>query len=536
MIAGSSGGQGPAGDIKIHGNGSLTLQGTGQTLLSGINSAMVGANSVGDAGEILITMGNLTIADGAQINTSTDGIGNGGTIELITTHGITLNQGDITSSVERGAVGNGGAILITTPTLTLGNGGLISTTSNGQGNPGYIQITDNDNLIIDGSKANSNGTLSPSAIATLLLSQGKTQPTGSTEDFGFGEIWIETQNLTLTNGGAIAASNVGGRGDAGEITILAPTITLNGLLPDGSRGSAIESYTQIDPTNNRMPIGNAGNIYLYTDNLQVGKGGTISVSTQGRGNAGTITVNSLGLNPAQVDNFNQNVINLKAQIPNLDANAIVAPQAPQTLGQILNTYPSTFLTNVLNYQDQIPLFALNPTPQIQLDGGSMASNVELGGRGNAGNIILDVVDLRLINGGQINSSTQGRGFAGYVQVNDANTIHIMGKDSRITTAIGTQGNTLNLKGKNGAIDITTRTLTVQDQGLIAAFTRGQGNAGAIDVHATQGINLNHGSINSSVDRTGGGKGGDIFLETPSSPWSMVQKLMLVPLAPEMGAW
>ncbi|MFM6249145.1 MAG: S-layer family protein, partial [Dolichospermum sp.] len=69
-------------------------------------------------------------------------------------------------------------------------------------------------------------------------------------------------------------------------------------------------------------------------------------------------------------------------------------------------------------------------------------------------------------------------------------------------------------GNGGSITIDTSTLTLENGGTISADTSGKGNAGDIAIKATQGVNVNIGGLLSSgVTATGEGNSGGITTDT-----------------------
>ncbi|MFM6346397.1 MAG: filamentous hemagglutinin, partial [Dolichospermum sp.] len=67
-------------------------------------------------------------------------------------------------------------------------------------------------------------------------------------------------------------------------------------------------------------------------------------------------------------------------------------------------------------------------------------------------------------------------------------------------------------GNGGSITIDTSTLTLENGGTISASTLGKGNAGKIAIKASQGVNV-RGRLTSGVTRTGDGNGGGITIDT-----------------------
>ncbi|MFM6267732.1 MAG: S-layer family protein, partial [Dolichospermum sp.] len=67
-------------------------------------------------------------------------------------------------------------------------------------------------------------------------------------------------------------------------------------------------------------------------------------------------------------------------------------------------------------------------------------------------------------------------------------------------------------GDSGGITIDTSTLTIENTGIINANTYGKGNSGNIAIRATEGVNV-RGNLSSGVFVTGEGNGGGITIDT-----------------------
>ncbi|MFM6405998.1 MAG: hypothetical protein ACKPGT_15570, partial [Microcystis sp.] len=68
------------------------------------------------------------------------------------------------------------------------------------------------------------------------------------------------------------------------------------------------------------------------------------------------------------------------------------------------------------------------------------------------------------------------------------------------------------EGNSGGITIDTSTLTLENGGTISASTGSKGNAGKIEIQASQGVNVG-GELFSGVSNTGEGDSGGITIDT-----------------------
>ncbi|MEO1005638.1 MAG: S-layer family protein, partial [Cyanobacteria bacterium J06638_38] len=296
----STGGRGDAGAITIDVSDDIFVDGEGQDRIippSGIFSLVL-ESGIGDAGEIDITTGNLSLTRGGQVSATTFGQGNAGAIRInalgtISADGEGRNEilpSSISSVVLESGIGNAGEINITTDNLSLTRGGLVGTVTLGQGNAGAITINASGTISADGEGANFN-----SGIFSTVIEDG----IGNS-----GEINIFTKNLSLTQGGLVEASTWN-QGDGGKITInTSDTISVEGEDPDGF-SSGIYSLVE------ESGIGNAGEIKINTNNLSLKQGGLVSTTTLGQGNGGEITIDASGT--ISIDGVGKIVPNVETQ-------------------------------------------------------------------------------------------------------------------------------------------------------------------------------------------------------------------------------
>jgi filamentous hemagglutinin family protein len=296
----STAGQGNAGKVTINASGKISADGENLNFEDGSEPnpfsnqsgifSQVEATGTGKAGGIDIAANQLTLTNGATIDTTTFGRGDGGTITIKALDTVALEGEDddgfvsaISSNVyDEKVVGNGGEIKLDTGNLLLNNGAIIVASTSGKGNAGTIAIKAADTITADG--VSQGGFRSGIFVDVAPIAQGNA-----------GGIVINTAKLNVTNGGQINA-NTSGTGDAGSVSInAADTITANGVAPDlidYSRQSGV--FSKVDSTG----LGNAGNIQITTGKLSVSNGAGVAVDNQGQGNGGNLSIqtNFLSLN------------------------------------------------------------------------------------------------------------------------------------------------------------------------------------------------------------------------------------------------
>ncbi|OBQ32546.1 MAG: hypothetical protein AN487_22160, partial [Anabaena sp. CRKS33] len=136
-------------------------------------------------------------------------------------------------------------------------------------------------------------------------------------------------------------------------------------------------------------------------------------------------------------------------------------------------------------------------------GGFLTSGVFDTGEGNSGGITIDTATLTLENGGIINASTSGKGNAGKIEIQATQGVTVGG--------FLTSGVNDTAQGNSGGITIDTSTLTLENGGAINASTFGKGNAGKIEIQATEGVTVG-GLLASAVFNTGEGDSGGITIK------------------------
>jgi len=146
-------GIGNAGNITIEARDSVSFDGRDDT--DSIPSAAftsVESGAIGNAGNIYIKTGSLSISNRAQLLSNTESKGNAGNITIEARDRVSLFNSILISEVsEEGGVGNGGDINIKTGTLLLKDGSALLTDLENQGErAGNINIEAHDAVILQG--------------------------------------------------------------------------------------------------------------------------------------------------------------------------------------------------------------------------------------------------------------------------------------------------------------------------------------------------------------------------------------------------
>ncbi len=242
--------QGNVGNVVINARDRVELAGRffDEQLGSFVTiGSFVASGTVGNAGNVEITTGTLSMTDGAQVSASTQGKGNAGNVIINARDRIFLDSGNISSGVNQNAIGKGGDIFITTGSLEQINASQIDASTFGDGDAGNVTIVATQPITVAGI---SQETKKSSAIFSTTGDNPAIAGTGPT---------------------------IVGKGKGGNITISAPQLTVRD-------GAVIDARTFNDQP--------GGNINITLDSLQLLNGGQIFTTSESSGSAGTITINA----------------------------------------------------------------------------------------------------------------------------------------------------------------------------------------------------------------------------------------------------
>jgi filamentous hemagglutinin family protein len=137
---------------------------------------------------------------------------------------------------------------------------------------------------------------------------------------------------------------------------------------------------------------------------------------------------------------------------------------------------------------------LNATGEIKIDSSTIDNAVEIG---NGGALNITTPNLALTNGGEISADTLGQGDGGTINIDATESVTLDGTsaDGNFSSAIF---NTVQegAVGNGGEINIIAPNLFLTNGGLIAAETRGRGNAGNLNINIfdsleVEGMNYSH---------------------------------------------
>ncbi|MCL6754867.1 filamentous hemagglutinin N-terminal domain-containing protein [Nostoc sp. CCCryo 231-06] len=436
-------GRGNAGNVNINARDTVSFE------ESAVLSTVDGG-AVGKGGDINIITGSLLGTNGTELNASTSGQGDGGSVTIQATNFVSFDkESTIFSSVNAGAIGKGGGIDILTGSLSVTNGAELVASTTGQGDAGSVTITARDTVSFDGE-----GREFSSAVF-------------STVDAGAvgngGDIRITTGSLSVTNGGELIATTFG-QGNAGSIKIQArDAVSFDGARSNGLFFSgAYSAAASID-------MGNGGDIKITTRSLSVSNGALLSASTLGQGNGGNVIldVNTLeAVNNGEVRTTSAS----SGKAGNITLNATDSVNLAGSSGLFANTSK----TSTAQGGDlKITTRQLVVRDDAEVTVGSQGS-------GRGGNLEVAAHSIWLDNQAKLTAETTS-GKGGNITLQNLDLL-LLRRNSQISTTAGTE----QLSGDGGNITINVPNgfiVAVPSENSDITANAYTGSGGRVDIQA-----------------------------------------------------
>ena len=281
---------------------------------------------------------------------------------------------------------------------------------------------------------------------------------------------VAKADITLSDGAVVNVRGTGG----GNIAINARNL---GIIGDNS---SLEAGVTADSTSNNA---RAGDIEInLTDNLTLDAGViTNIVASQAVGNAGDVDITTGSMKAT-----NRGFISAGTRGQGNAGDIEITATEDIILNDSIN---DRFISNV-------------------------NSRVEQEGMGDAGDITIDAANLSLTGGG-IDVITSGEGDAGNIEITATEDININsnGFNNGILSVVNQGG-----VGNAGKINISTSNLSLTGGGAISTATLDRGNAGDIEITATESVfirageTLASGIYTNALNDTGNGGNVDIVTE------------------------
>jgi large exoprotein involved in heme utilization and adhesion len=486
------------------------------------NSAAISARtkSAFSGGNIAIDANTLDINGGSQILTSAFSTGNAGNIDINVAETINISGNDPTyyqrindfpiiptfdpfetespesgifASIQSGAKANGGTINITAGNLNLRRGGSIAANTFGTGNAGNINIDVRDRVSISGF---SNIPFNENNFTLASNISSQVQPTGTGNG---GSVNIQAGSLEMSDLSYLAASTFG-NGNAGSINLeIKDDVTLNNV-------STIRNNVEAGG------VGKAGSIDLKARSLTLRNGAAIQAGIfrpnadlnlpGGRGEGGNIRINATDF----VDISGFSTVQYPVSLPTKGfSSGIFADTSFGAQGKAGNINVTTGDLRLTN-------------------GGILQSSTF--NSGNAGNIDVTAKTFTATDGGKIATTTSDTGKAGNINLNISDRIFIAGSDPTLAernaqirkddpfailgsdenSASGLFANTFEGSiGNGGNITVgNTREIIIYDGGTIDVDSKGKGSGGKLSIQTDNlTLDTNASLLASTASKEGG---------------------------------
>jgi large exoprotein involved in heme utilization and adhesion len=493
ILAGTFG-KGNAGDLLIKAFEKVTASEPGTII-----STVVGPNTGGKGGNLTIETPVLQIQNLAQIGTGTLGSGNGGNLLVKASESLQLNDGFLTTQSQ--SLGNAGNLTIETRELIVNDGAQIATGTE-DGKAGTLTVTASKFVEVRG--------VSPT---DAVVPSGLFASTNGAGDAG--SLEINTPKLFIQDGGRVVVSTV----DQGQ----GGTLTVNAKESIEVSGSSINSQSALFAETSGT--GKAGSINLDTGKLTLQDGGLVSAATRSQGEGGSIVVNApdINISSSSASGFTSGILtstsgsgkggditlttnNLLVSNSTIDARTSADGEGGSILvrtdsfkaasgGRLLST------TEGSKPAGDITVNARNVT--LVEPGSGLFANTSVGATGQGGGVTMQVGDLFVRDGAEVNVSSLGSGNAGSLTINaEAIELDNQGK-LQAATALGEGGN-LNLQVRD--------LILMRRNSLISVRADNNGNGGNININAPFIVAVPREDSN-IIANAFGGRGGNINITT-----------------------
>ncbi|MEM9218540.1 MAG: filamentous hemagglutinin N-terminal domain-containing protein [Cyanobacteria bacterium P01_F01_bin.150] len=438
----------PAETVQVDGNGSQI-------------SARAEGNG-GEAGSVRINAEQISVRNSAAISASNQNGREGGNVQLQNVDELrVLSGGDISAQTDRGQAGN--------VVLNGSNNNAASlVVVNGVANNAGEVITDGDRSQISARATGEDGNAGQVRINAqdIRINNGRITASNISGDSINSNVRLDNvETLRVTNGGRISArTNVG---QAGSVLVNPGAQTpVDRLVIDGDRSQISARARQKD--------GEAGSVRLNAAQITVSNEADITASNRDGEDGGSVRL--------------QNVEALSV----LSGGRISSQTDTGSAGSVL-----------IN-----PGSDASPAATVDVSGDrSQISARATGEAGNAGQVRINVQDIRINNGRITASNISGDGINSNVRLDNVETLRVT-NGGRISARTNT-GQAGSVLVNPGAQTPVNRLIIDGDRSQISARATGEdGDAGRVEINAQQLRVQNQGQI---TIQTQAGEGGDIRL-------------------------
>ena len=388
------------------------------------------------------------------------------------------------------------------------------------GNTAYfnnsLDITNIFTRVTGGSISNINGVIKANGIANLFLINPNGIVFGNARlDIGGSFIGTSASSIKFGDGFEFSAKNPQS----------SPLLSIN--VPTGlqfARNPGSISGTTNSTENVGLSVPSGATLALIGGEIAV-DGGNLTV-LGGRIELGAVTGNSqVSLTPTNpgwklgyenISNF-ENIYLTNATISsNSNGRGSIA-----ITGNNIDILSSTIQAGInagFQLDNQPGDITLNSQGNIIVRSSTIANQVH--SVGNAGNIDLKARSLFFSNGTEVVTNNLGEGNAGNITINAKDTISLDEVGKQNPTVIS--ANLFGSRGNGGKITANATNVSLKNGATIVAHTLGQGNAGSIEINASDRINIDGLGSNGFTSGVGSqvfpeavGNGGEVILSAPT---------------------
>ena len=341
-----------------------------------------------------------------------------------------------------------------------------------------------------------------------------------------GDINIISGDIDISNASLLDAGISEGLGFEGS---QAGNIVLN-----AARKVTVESSSRIENDVDPSSVGDAGEITINSNTLEVRSGSQVSSSTYGEGNAGSVVISSR--ESVVFDGLSTNGQNISSTLSTVEAGAIGDGGDIEVFANTLeirngarlsaSTYGRGDAGNVLiDVEDDVLFIGTSfDDPDLARSDdttqwfSAAGSSVQAGASGEGGNLIIEANNVTVADGARLLANTSSNVFKG----NSAGSIFIVADNQVLFTGTSADGQYVSSAfssvesggiGDGGNVEITTDTLEVSNGAQLTSSTSGEGDAGNVVITAAEGIVFDYGDAFSSVGPGGIGDGGNVEITT-----------------------
>ncbi|WP_019505905.1 filamentous hemagglutinin N-terminal domain-containing protein [Pleurocapsa sp. PCC 7319] len=303
--------------------GNINVNATNSISFSAPSSLIATTFAEGNAGDInLLTSGLLVDASG--ISSSTNGAGNGGTLEI----NADLVEIIGTSSTDRASIsstsfadGNAGNLILSTDKLRVIDGASLSSSSFANGNAGNINVDASELVEVKGTASNPRQIQTSNPQSTIRAAVQSVPPAAqralglpSMPGGDGGNVTINTTLFDIAQEGVVTVENQG-TGNGGTLSVDAEQIN---LAEAGRITAATES-------------GLGGEINIKTDNLQIDSGSDIAATAENNGDGGNIIIKTNTLIAKKNSEVTANAFQGRGGNLNIDAEGLFLFDSPENI-------------------------------------------------------------------------------------------------------------------------------------------------------------------------------------------------------------